>query len=185
MICKKILLLVCIAASAELIEAKSTSNLVAQSLKSMMCIAASAKAATLKGCMQVKEITITQAKNLQDKFKVSTNHNSTTTFQGENKMPGIAQAAKNDGDVVSRASGGWIGVSRSTNATTNNVVHNHNYAKKTFSESFFDWVQNGGQTRAAGAGFTVGAAGGYGLHAAVTPKEKEKIIVVQAQSEKN
>lgn len=185
MICKKILLLGCIAVSVESIEAKTSSDLV----KSVISIVARAKNATLQKYDQVKDITKTQVKSLQDKFKIDTNQNSTTTtsiFQGNSSMPGIGQASKTEAEQAATASG-LLNFAKNSTITTNNITHNHYYAPKTVVDRIFDWVKNGGQIRAAragfGAGFGVGIFGGYGLHAAVT--SKEKTIIMQDTSEKS
>ncbi len=130
---------------------------------------------------KAKELVATQVKALQNKFKINETVNTSTTestLHRQGSMPQVGQAAKTESEQAATASG-FLNFPRNTTTTTNNNTYNYNHAKKTLGEVFFAWIENGKYPRAAGAGFAIGAVGGYGLHAAITPCQKEKFIVVQ------
>ena len=129
---------------------------------------------------KAKNFVITKTKDFQNKFKTNEVVNSSTTqskVYHEAFIPQIAQAAKTESEQTATDSG-FLSFPNYKNSTTtiNQNTYNYNYAKKTWHESFSQWIQNGKQTRAAATGFVVGAASGYGLHAVIRPAQKEKNI---------
>jgi len=85
----------------------------------------------------------------------------------EKSLP-VMQGAKTDA-VQSTSAKLWA---KSTIETTNNYYTTNNYAKKTFAESCFEWLKNGGQKRAFCAGVGAGGSVMYFV-------KKEQVVVVQ------
>lgn len=158
-------------------------------LKAKNSLAAKAEQVGLtEQCSKMQEYVSLQSKNLRSKFTSSqVNHTSAERIvHDEHQFSSIAQAAKTQAEQSATASG-FLNFPKNTIHTTTNVTHNHHYAQKTWAETFSEWVKNGGQNRALGTGLVIGAAGGYGLNAVITPNPQEKIIVIQAPaaSDKN
>jgi hypothetical protein len=128
---------------------------------------------------KTKDIVSLAAKKFQDKFKVNDIQNITSCDKGMSS--GSMQAARADAHQEAAASG-FLNYSKNSTATTNNVTHNHHYGPQGWGKSFFEWMQNGGQSRSAATGLVVGGVSGYGIHAA-TAKPVERIIVVHAPSQ--
>lgn len=84
------------------------------------------------------------------------------------------QATKIDAEQTSNASGFLNFPKNTTHSQT--TIH-HNYAPKTWSSNFFEWLKEGKQTRSAAVGFSLGAISGYGIHAFFV-RPQEKIVVV-------
>lgn len=85
------------------------------------------------------------------------------------------QATKIDAEQSSNASGFLNFPKNTTHSQT--TIH-HNYAPKTWSSNFFEWLKEGKQKRSAAVGFSLGAISGYGMHAFFV-RPQEKIVVVQ------
>jgi len=137
--------------------------------------------AASRSSTKVKELIVVKSKEFQNKFTTNEAVNvskTESTLHRQSSMPPVAQAAKSESEQAATASG-FLNFAKNSTATTNHNTYNYNYAKKTLSESFFAWVENGKYTRAAGAGFVLGGLSGYGAHALVVSHQKEKFIVVQ------
>ena len=87
----------------------------------------------------------------------------------ENEVVPVVQGVKTDASQTTTASL----FAKSTVETTNHYHTTHNYAKKTFAESFFEWLKNSGQKGSFSAGIVVGGVATYSL-------KKEQVVVIQA-----
>ena len=121
----------------------------------------SARQAILKKYVQVS----------QDSIKMTID--TTEQIVKKDLPQSIAQGAKTDA-VQNTSATFWA---KSTVETTNNYYTTNNFAKKTFTESFFEWMQKGGQKRAAGCGLVVGSTATY-----VIMKQQQTVVYVPVQS---
>jgi hypothetical protein len=196
--CNKILFFIVIAVSVESVQAsyskvglmlaaRSSKVFAARSSSSLARVVSTAKDIVTKTkdlATQTTDRIFEQAKYYRYEFKGNPVENGSATGQavgGNNFIPpNIGQAVKFEGESGAKS---WSLLNTgATNGASN--VHNHYYAKQAWHQTFAAWVKDGKQTRAAGTGFVGGLVGGYVLHPLIT-KKQEKIIVVQAQLEKN
>ncbi len=133
---------------------------------------------------KAKDLIIAKAKN---KYKNNETQNVVTTesnIRNQHAAPYIAQAAKNEAEQAATATG-FLNFAKNSTTATNHHTYNYNYAPKTWVESFVTWVETGKQVRSVGTGFVFGGITGYGAHAVMMPAQKEKVILIQGQPEKN
>jgi hypothetical protein len=117
-----------------------------------------------------QEILKKYAEISQDSIK--TTIDSTQQIIKKDLPQSIAQGAKTDA-VQNTSASLWA---KSTVETTNNYYTTNNFAKKTVTESFFEWMQKGGQKRAAGCGLAVGSTATY-----VVMKQQQRVVYVPVE----
>ena len=134
-----------------------------------------ASQATKNQYFKGKDAVTAATKKFQDKFKVNdvqSVRSKEFTSHGQGTDSRVMQAARTDAELNTTATG-CFNFPKTSTTTTNHTVHNHHYGSKGWGESFFGWLQNGGQSRAAATGVAVGGLSGYGLCATTTkPEEK-------------